>query len=405
MATPNNKRNASHLSSSTTDAKKPKANGSISAFFKPPKSSQGNSNAPPTVNFNKEKWVASLSPEKKELLQLEIDTLDESWLFHLKDEIVTNEFLNLKRFLQKEMSSNTKIFPPPEDIYSWSRHTPLHKVKAVIIGQDPYHNNNQAHGLCFSVRPPTNAPPSLVNMYTALKNDYPSFVPPPNKSGLLTPWADNGVLMLNTCLTVRAHTPNSHAKKGWEKFTQKVIDTVAKARTRGVVFLSWGNSAAQRVAKINKEKHAILQSVHPSPFSARNGFFTCGHFKKANEWLRQRYGDEGMIEWSLTPTNSVLKPAASTAGTSTDSSTTAKSKEGTSPAVSAPALPAAPPPKPDADDDFDDDDVDALEALAASEADGIPEPATLEEKGTETGAGTGTPKKEVNGESEGEKTP
>ena len=153
-----------------------------------------------------------------------------------------------------------------------SRHTPLNTVKAVILGQDPYHNFNQAHGLCFSVRPPTPAPPSLKNIYIAIAKDYPTFKPPPKNGGLLTPWADRGVLLLNTCLTVRAHDANSHANKGWEKFTQKVIDTVAKARTRGVVFLAWGAPAGKRVAKIDRKRHCILQSVHPSPLSASKGF-------------------------------------------------------------------------------------------------------------------------------------
>ena len=153
-----------------------------------------------------------------------------------------------------------------------SRHTPLPSVKAVIVGQDPYHNVNQAHGLAFSVRPPTPAPPSLRNMYTALKNDYGSFRPPPRNTGLLTPWADRGVLMLNTCLTVRAHQANSHANKGWERFTQKVIDVVARLRPRGVVFLAWGSPAQKRVAKVDRRKHLVLQSVHPSPLSASRGF-------------------------------------------------------------------------------------------------------------------------------------
>lgn len=153
-----------------------------------------------------------------------------------------------------------------------SRHTPLHKVKAVIVGQDPYHNHNQAHGLAFSVRPPTPAPPSLVNIYTGIKNDYPSFERPPNKGGLLIPWAERGVLMLNTCLTVRAHQAGSHANKGWERFTQKAIDIVARVRTNGVVFLAWGNPAGKRVSSINRQKHCVLQSVHPSPLSASRGF-------------------------------------------------------------------------------------------------------------------------------------
>jgi uracil-DNA glycosylase len=142
----------------------------------------------------------------------------------------------------------------------------------VIIGQDPYHNHNQAHGLCFSVRAPVRAPPSLLNIYKGIKIDYPDFESPPDKGGLLIPWAERGVLMLNTCLTVRAHQANSHSNKGWEKFTQKVIDIVARLRTNGVVFLAWGRPAGNRVAKINKEKHCILQSVHPSPLSAHNGF-------------------------------------------------------------------------------------------------------------------------------------
>ena len=142
----------------------------------------------------------------------------------------------------------------------------------MILGQDPYHNLNQAHGLCFSVRPPTPAPPSLQNIYKCLKKDYPSFSAPPKNGGLLTPWADRGVLLLNTCLTVRAHEPNSHSGKGWEKFTDKVIDIVAKNRTRGVVFLAWGNPAQKRVARINKSKHNVLASVHPSPLSAARGF-------------------------------------------------------------------------------------------------------------------------------------
>ena len=124
-------------------------------------------------------------------------------------------------------------------------------------------------------------------------------MPPPNKSGLLTPWADRGVLLLNTCLTVRAHEPNSHANRGWEKFTQRAIEIVAKKRSNGVVFLAWGSPAAKRVVKIDKVKHLVLLSVHPSPFSARLGWFECGHFKKTNEWLVERYGEGSEIDWDL----------------------------------------------------------------------------------------------------------
>ncbi|GLI77022.1 uracil DNA glycosylase [Penicillium ochrochloron] len=369
MVSPALKRNADHLSGSTADPKKPKG-GSITSFFGVPKpkalstatngsgtNGSGTATAPRVSTFNKEKWVASLTPEQKELLQLEIDTLDESWLAHLKDEIVTSEFLNLKRFLKKEKEAKVKIFPPEEDVYSWSRHTPLHTVKAVIIGQDPYHNDNQAHGLCFSVRPPTRAPPSLVNIYKGIKKNYPDFVAPPNNGGLLTPWAEQGVLMLNTCLTVRAHAANSHSGKGWEKFTQKAIDLVARVRSNGVVFLAWGKPAGTRVAKVNKSKHCVLQSVHPSPLSAHGGFFDNGHFKKCNDWLAERYGQDGIIDWSLVPGKKavVVPPVAekenSAALANVSSSPVQKSDE----TVKSAAV----------EDEFDDDD--ALEALVAAE--------------------------------------
>ncbi|KAI1801209.1 uracil-DNA glycosylase [Daldinia bambusicola] len=300
------KRKSEGLSSGDAN-KKPKVNASITSFFGAPKSSPTSSTRPGAgpdpapLKFDKEKWVASLKPEQKRHLQLEIQTLDPSWLAHLKDEIVSEEFINLKKFLESEVKANKKVFPPREDVYSWSRHTPFHTVKCVILGQDPYHNYNQAHGLAFSVRPPTPAPPSLKNMYIALKNDYPDFVPPPNGGGLLTPWAERGVLMLNTCLTVRAHEANSHAKRGWERFTQKVIDVVAQKRTRGVVFMAWGKPAAQRVTKVDAQRHLVLRSAHPSPLSASRGFFDCGHFKQANEWLAKRYGEDGVIDWNLNP--------------------------------------------------------------------------------------------------------
>jgi uracil-DNA glycosylase len=202
---------------------------------------------------------------------------------------------------------------------SRSRHCPLHKVRVVILGQDPYHGPNQAHGLCFSVRPPTPAPQSLQNIYKTLKKEYPSFSPPPNRGGLLTPWADQGVLLLNTCLTVRAHQANSHAGHGWEKFTQKVIDTVVKLRTRGVVFLAWGSPAQERCKKITSARHLVLKSVHPSPLSAHKGFFDCGHFRKTNEWLKSRYGEEGTINWDLNVQHPIKTPEVKQAITVTES--------------------------------------------------------------------------------------
>lgn len=275
---------------------KPTTNSSVDPS-KPASSPTAPSTQP--IPFDKAAWLAKLTDEQKQLLKLEIETLHESWLAALKDDVIAPSFLALKRFLRDEALSGKKVFPPSEDVYSWSRHTPLPNVKAVILGQDPYHNLNQAHGLCFSVRPPTKAPPSLKNMYTALKKDYPEFKEPPMGGGLLTPWADRGVLLLNTCLTVRAHEANSHAKKGWEQFTQKIIDLVAQKRTRGVVFLAWGKPAQDRCKGVNGTKHLVLKSVHPSPLSAHKGFLECGHFKQANEWLRTRYGEDGEIDWNL----------------------------------------------------------------------------------------------------------
>ncbi|KAH8734923.1 uracil-DNA glycosylase-like protein [Ilyonectria robusta] len=346
------------------DAKKPKANGNIASFFgAAPKPAAA---ATPVVKFDKAKWVAGLTDEQKNLLKLEIETLDVSWLAHLKDDITTKEFLDLKKFLERESSAGRKWFPPKEDVYSWSRHTPFHNVKVVIVGQDPYHNINQAHGLAFSVRPPAPAPPSLKNMYIALKKDYPSFVVPPNKGGLLTPWADRGVLMINTCLTVRAHEANSHSNRGWERFTQKVIDLAAQKRTRGVVYMAWGTPAGKRVQKIDRSRHLVLQSVHPSPLSASRGFFDCNHFKKANEWLVSRYGAEGEIDWALVPGNSTK---AVVEETKTD--TEAEADEDAKPEVKKNEAKKVETKKVDVDDkenEFEEDEEALEEALRLAEA-------------------------------------
>ncbi|KAL4960935.1 uracil-DNA glycosylase [Aspergillus stella-maris] len=372
MSSPTLKRGAGHLTAPAVDAKKSKVNGSITSFFGAPKSNSTSTQSvkpaapsPVSPSFNKQKWVATLTPEQKELLQLEIDTLHESWLAHLKEEIVKPEFLTLKRFLLKEKQSGAKIFPPEEDIYSWSRHTPLHNVKVVIIGQDPYHNHNQAHGLAFSVRPPTPAPPSLVNIYTGIKNDYPSFIAPPNKGGLLTPWAERGVLMLNACLTVRAHQAASHSNKGWERLTQKAIDVVTRVRTRGVVFLAWGTPAGKRITGVNRERHCILQSVHPSPLSAHRGFFNNQHFKKCNDWLAERYGPDGVIDWRLVPKKeSPIAPPAVVQSPSVAVNQQQKQAVTSSTKGEITTIKSN---KPNQEDDEFEEDLDVLEAIAASE--------------------------------------
>ncbi|KIL64249.1 hypothetical protein M378DRAFT_163494 [Amanita muscaria Koide BX008] len=227
-----------------------------------------------SIPFSVSEYQESLAEEEKRLLQLECDTMEESWLGALKDEIKKSYFLSLKRLLWDEgvhwpeVPKNLKIYPAPHNIYAWSN-TPLGNVKVVIIGQDPYHGINQAHGLCFSVQPGVKVPPSLRNIFAELKAEYPGFNPP--KHGTLTAWAKNGVLLLNTCLTVRAGSAGSHSNKGWEQFTDKVVDAVDKyggvnlsasssAGTgvgRGVVFLAWGAWAAKRVAKLNSVCHWV----------------------------------------------------------------------------------------------------------------------------------------------------
>ena len=219
-------------------------------------------------------------------------------------------------------------------------------------------------------------------MYTALKRDYPSFVAPEKNGGLLTPWAEQGVLLLNTCLTVRAHEPNSHSNKGWEKFTQKVIDTVVKVRTRGVVFLAWGTPAQKRCAKITGTKHVVLKSVHPSPLSAARGFFDCGHFKETNEWLRGRYGVEGEIDWNLRKSVPIKAPsieepikatADQRAGAKEDGPTTElPEKNGVKTAK-----------EEDFGGDEDEDAIEALEELANSSAVGNGEERSQTEKGSQ----------------------
>ncbi|KZT73084.1 uracil-DNA glycosylase [Daedalea quercina L-15889] len=268
-----------------------------------------------SIAFSLSEFQAAMSDEERKLLALECETLGKSWLKLLKDEIRKPYFLKLKRFLYdagvhgtKDSAPSLRIYPSPQNIYAWSNLTPLGRVKVVVIGQDPYHGPGQAHGLCFSVPPGVPVPPSLRNIYAEIKAEYPQFEPP--KHGNLTAWAETGVLLLNTCLTVKAGEAGSHSGKGWEEFTDRVVDVVdrygganlansngAGGRGRGIVFLAWGAWAAKRVAKLNTKKHLILKSAHPSPLSASRGFLGNGHFKRANEWLEQKYGPDGCVDW------------------------------------------------------------------------------------------------------------
>lgn len=218
--------------------------------------------------------------------------LGNDWDVLLKGEFEKPYYLQLREFLKREYSSRT-IYPDMYDIFNALKHTPYSKVKAVIIGQDPYHGPGQAHGFCFSVREGIQTPPSLVNIYKEIESDLG--IKPP-KGGTLTRWADNGVLLLNNVLTVRGGQANSHRGKGWELFTDRVIQLLDE-REQPVVFILWGANAKEKAKIIKNSRHYILTAAHPSPLSAYNGFFGCKHFSKTNEFLAQN----GMepIDWNL----------------------------------------------------------------------------------------------------------
>ena len=193
----------------------------------------------------------------------------------------------------KEEYSKVVVYPPSEDIFNAMHLTPLSKVKCVILGQDPYHEPGQAHGLCFSVKPDIKIPPSLENIYKELHDDIGFAIP---NHGYLEEWAKQGVLLLNTVLTVQAHRAFSHRGKGWEQFTDAIIRTVNEI-DRPVVFLLWGKPAQEKKALLNNPKHLILEAPHPSPLSAYRGFFGCRHFSKANDFLMKN--GETPIDWTL----------------------------------------------------------------------------------------------------------
>lgn len=213
------------------------------------------------------------------------------WDEILKEEFSSQSYLELREFLKKEYSSHT-IYPPMFDIFNSMKMTAFNDIKIVLLGQDPYHNEGQAMGLSFSVPDGIDRPPSLVNMFKELKAELDI---PISMSGNLTGWAKQGILLLNSVLTVRAHQANSHKGKGWEIFTDSIIKKISDKR-ENVVFLLWGANARSKRDLIDKEKHLVLECAHPSPLSAYNGFFGCGHFKKANEYLIKM--GKQPIDWS-----------------------------------------------------------------------------------------------------------
>ena len=216
--------------------------------------------------------------------------INNDWLDALKGEFKKPYYKKLFETVNEEYRTR-QIFPPADDIFNAFHLTPLHNVKAVILGQDPYHNVGQAHGLCFSVKKGVDIPPSLVNIYKELHDDLGCTIP---NHGCLTKWAEQGVLMLNTVLTVRAHQANSHKDIGWEEFTDAAIKALAKDREH-LVFILWGSYAQGKAAYIDPSRHLVLKSAHPSPLSAYRGFFGNKHFSRANDYLIQN-GEEP-IKW------------------------------------------------------------------------------------------------------------
>ena len=221
-----------------------------------------------------------------------MSAISNDWLEPLSGEFKKPYYKNLYESVKNEYHQHV-VYPPADDIFNAFDFTPLSEVKVVIIGQDPYHEPGQAHGLCFSVKPGIKTPPSLVNIYKELQDDLGCYVP---NNGYLEKWARQGVLMLNNVLTVRAHEAASHSKLGWEQFTDAVIDVLNK-QDRPIVFLLWGSPAAKKCAKLNNPNHLILKAPHPSPLSAYRGFFGCKHFSQTNQFLESK--GLAPIDWQI----------------------------------------------------------------------------------------------------------
>ncbi|MBH1939680.1 uracil-DNA glycosylase [Mobilitalea sibirica] len=221
-----------------------------------------------------------------------MSAINNDWLSAVGNEFHKPYYKELYQFIITEYN-NYKIYPNAEDIFNAFHFTPLSEVKVVVIGQDPYHNENQAHGLCFSVKPEVDIPPSLVNIYKELQDDLGCYIP---NHGYLEKWARQGVLLLNTVLTVRAHQAYSHQGKGWEKFTDAVIRAVNE-QDRPIVFILWGKPAQRKKSMLSNSKHLILEAPHPSPLSSFRGFFGSKPFSKTNEFLRMNHIEP--IDWQI----------------------------------------------------------------------------------------------------------
>ncbi len=220
----------------------------------------------------------------------------QTWSDVLGQEKLQPYFQETLNFVRNERESGKIIYPPAADVFNAFKYTEFSDVNVVILGQDPYHGPNQAHGLCFSVLPGVATPPSLVNIYKELKRDIPEFEIPAH--GYLLSWAQQGVLLLNTVLTVEAGKAHSHAKTGWEQFTDRVIAALNEHR-EGIVFLLWGSHAQKKGQYIDRNKHHVLMAPHPSPLSAHRGFLGCGHFSRTNQLLQE--AGKQPVNWQIPP--------------------------------------------------------------------------------------------------------
>lgn len=295
------KRDKPATSSSTISpkAKKPKAQTSLASFFnatapkndKESETKESKSAGSPAITAAAP--ITTKVPQQPDGTDLDFFPEGE-WKDALSTEFAKPYFGKIMKFVAAERKTKT-IFPPQEDVFAAFRYTPLSDVKAVILGQDPYINPGEAHGLCFSVRRGVKVPPSLNRIYAVLKSTVPGFVQP--RHGFLAEWAQNGVFMPNATLTVERGKSNSHARAGWQTFTDAVIATINR-KCENVVFILWGNFAKKKAVMVDRSRHLVLEGPHPSPL-AGNAFLSCNHFVEANEYL-VKHGKQP-IEWKITP--------------------------------------------------------------------------------------------------------
>ncbi|KAJ3194418.1 hypothetical protein HK101_002738 [Irineochytrium annulatum] len=262
----------------------------ITAMFpKLPKRQQAPTPAGPMVLVG----IIDHTEEEEKYLALEKESMSADWYDAFLREMSQKYFIDIKKKLEAEIASGKTVYPPLAEIYTFTK-CPIKDVRVVILGQDPYHGPNQAHGLCFSVKKGVSVPPSLVNIYKELKADLGDDFTIPS-SGDLQGWCDQGVLLLNAALTVRASEPNSHVTWGWNKFTDAIVSHIAR-ESENVVFMLWGAFAHKKGAKIDTSRHLVLKTVHPSPLSVYRGFFGCKHFSQANEYLKDKGRD--VVDWN-----------------------------------------------------------------------------------------------------------